>query len=465
MFIQIKSFILPYWGASFEAFEDRIAINTDVNRFALADGVSQSYMSGLWAETLVESFVDSNLLPEDWDSLLKNEAFNELFDKWCKKEKDKLAQSDDVLACSYKRSEKRYSHTAYSTLAGCWLDGDVMHYSVIGDSCIFVTDQKKILQTISTVQDIGFTDLTSAISSSGQTEGVMAKGVVRLTPGIIFLMSDALSDWFLGQEDISEAINALWTINSHAEFSLFVERLLSSYSIHNDDFSIIMLKIVQGEGNEVITYDSLDAYLHNNKGKNSKVGINVTSFDKESISDDLSINMEIVKEKSELTCTEDNKEVDIGDNHGLSKENLTKETIIKTEIEESPEKMSLKEETVGEKCVVIIDEKDSFAGNDIKGTNKDEIKNGNMNSVQGPVLIEGPLTGNQNNSSSARELNTDAAESAITTDDSSENASRQKGQNDVQLFEHKDDRIAEDELNNKESKSNHYLRFFRSLFK
>ena len=65
--IKIKSFLDHKRGVDYWDGADRYAMDLEHGRFAVADGVSHSFLPNLWAGILCESFVNSKIWAEaDW---------------------------------------------------------------------------------------------------------------------------------------------------------------------------------------------------------------------------------------------------------------------------------------------------------------------------------------------------------------------------------------------------------------
>lgn len=59
--MKIDTYFSPKIGNSLPEYEDAFAINPGRGKLAIADGASDSIFSGLWARSLVDSYVDSSL--------------------------------------------------------------------------------------------------------------------------------------------------------------------------------------------------------------------------------------------------------------------------------------------------------------------------------------------------------------------------------------------------------------------
>src|SRR5215216_3159701 len=59
MKVSVKGFIYHKDAENFQDCFDRYAINTSNHKFCVSDGVSKSFFPGIWAELLVDTFVNT----------------------------------------------------------------------------------------------------------------------------------------------------------------------------------------------------------------------------------------------------------------------------------------------------------------------------------------------------------------------------------------------------------------------
>lgn len=260
--IKIKSFFdhkrgIDYWDGA-----DRSAMNLERGRFAMADGVTHSYLPNLWAEILCESFVNSDAeADEDWIGYYSNSQLNADCQLWRVRSEYTLknATEEETFLLQLSKDE---CHYAGSTLVGIAIEDNFVFYNVLGDSCLFVFDkEKKALSSYSTINEkLGFTTTPDFLFSAGKVVGQWKHGSVPLTPGYILLMTDALSEWFTKIFAENPAwIEKLWTLNTHDEFMELVENARDIFSMEDDDVALLMLRIEEGNGYEVLYCDTMEA--------------------------------------------------------------------------------------------------------------------------------------------------------------------------------------------------------------
>lgn len=72
--MDIRAFITHKKAETFSDCQDRFSINSDTKSVAVSDGMSQSFFQKIWAENLVDAFVDNsqwNLCGEQCKEILK----------------------------------------------------------------------------------------------------------------------------------------------------------------------------------------------------------------------------------------------------------------------------------------------------------------------------------------------------------------------------------------------------------
>lgn len=260
--IKIKSFLGPKGGVDYHDGEDRFALNVELGRFAVADGVSQSYLPNLWAEILCEAFVKSHAkADENWieqyavcqmasdchywgqqsEAFLNNGSEDENF--WLKIKRDKY-------------------HYAGSTLVGIAIKEKSLYFNVLGDSCLFLFNQEtRKLNSYSTVNEQeGFTNHPDFLWSAGDVVGKSKYGQLPLAPGYVLLATDKISEWIIRRyARDSHLIERLWSLDSHEAFMSLVEESRSDNSMDDDDVALMIFRIESdvAEGFEVLFCDEM----------------------------------------------------------------------------------------------------------------------------------------------------------------------------------------------------------------
>lgn len=268
--IQVKTFISPKSNRKkMRSCGDRLAINLPAAQFAISDGVSKSYLSSIWADLLVSDYVNSSLSDKILFRDLLKEHVQELGQKW--KEKAEIYESsvDEYAKELLKISKHKYSYAA-ATFAGIKIIDNTLFYEVIGDSCIFLLSNEGNLKSLSTNSISKFDTYPDYITSKATLRGKWLSGGEKLNSGYVFMMTDALSEWFISQQKIDiQFADKLWQLHSHAEFEYMLQMERSrfvddkkQYALKNDDCTLVMLKVpATYSGMELVHHDDLTSFI------------------------------------------------------------------------------------------------------------------------------------------------------------------------------------------------------------
>lgn len=264
--IKIKSFLGPKSGVDYHDGEDRMAMNVKLGRFAVADGVSQSYLPNLWAEILCEAFVKSHVKADaDW---IEQYAANKMVSDchfWAQQSEIFLnnGTEDENFWLQIKRDKYHY---AGSTLVGIAITKKSLYYNVLGDSCLFLFNQEtKELTSYSTVNEQeGFTNRPDFLCSAGNVIGKCKFGQLPLTPGYVLLATDKVSEWIIKRyPQDPHLLEQLWSLDSHEAFISLVEESRRNNSMDDDDVALMIFQIESEikEGFEVLFCDKMVSLL------------------------------------------------------------------------------------------------------------------------------------------------------------------------------------------------------------
>lgn len=260
--IKIKSFLGPKGGVDYHDGEDRFAMNVELGRFAVADGVSQSFLPNLWAEILCEAFVKSQVKADkNW---IEEYAVSQMASDchyWGQQSEAFLSNGteDENFWLQLKRDKYHY---AGSTLVGIVFADKLLHYNVLGDSCLFLYNKGTgKLNSYSTVNEQeGFTNHPDFLWSAGNVVGKSKYGQLPLAPGYVLLATDKISEWIIKRyAQDSHLIERLWSLDSHEAFMSLVEESRSDNSMDDDDVALMIFRIESdvAEGFEVLFCDEM----------------------------------------------------------------------------------------------------------------------------------------------------------------------------------------------------------------
>lgn len=242
MKIQVKCFLKPHPDYDYSYIEDSLSINVKNQRFAIADGMTESYLSGIFANLLVKQYTDemSYFYTDDKTCVAPNLCLD-----WKRKaESMELSVKGSIDEPRLLRKKRIYPFAA-STFAGISVNNNnSIDYTVIGDSCVFVLDKNFSLQTVVPRVDItGFTNTPSYICSDGKIIGNIYNGTIKLSDGYIFLMTDAIANWFVNNlADNPQIVSQIWNLSSHTEMISLLDNEYQSRRLKPDDIAVIALK-------------------------------------------------------------------------------------------------------------------------------------------------------------------------------------------------------------------------------
>lgn len=256
MKIKIRGFITHKVAENYSDCADRYAVNTDNNRFAIADGVSKSFFPDIWADILVNDFVLSNHIENKY--FIDSCQF-----KW-RAEVEKKVQSPDVKW--YTKNAFIKNASGLATFVTLRFEKDKWFATALGDSFLFFIPNKNIgfddwVKISSKPEPVVFDSFPDYYSSRNQEYGKEKKAESDLSEGTFYLMTDALSEWvFSKKEEAIDEINNKW--NSQNDFEHSVNELRNLNYLNNDDSAILIINLAN-DGKQELTYESVDVQNFN----------------------------------------------------------------------------------------------------------------------------------------------------------------------------------------------------------
>lgn len=258
--IFVKKFLLSKSGVV-NSGQDAMAYNFANGRFAVADGITNSFHPEFVAQALCKAFVDGNVAIREWVQQLNSHILDEISELWAEKVESLSLQ----LAGRQRRHIEMNRETlpmGSSTFAGikCDLDKNILTYRILGDSSLFLIPREGVFSIVCSSRReerdgrryVIYDDTPACISNfvyncQGNPrlsfDEKWEEGELPIVPGYIVLLTDAAAEWL--QDALirdKEAIEHLWNLNSEKTFVDFVseQRALAKM---DDDLAIIILKI------------------------------------------------------------------------------------------------------------------------------------------------------------------------------------------------------------------------------
>ena len=253
--MKIKGFITHKLKENFTDCQDRFCVNAATKSIAVSDGMSQSWQQKIWAQLLVEKYVDDN----NWQP--NNDTIKPLCIQWRERVVEfikHLKTSGAPLNLIY-RNERNLAEgrSAGATFVGIRFYGTEWKGHVLGDSCLIEWNgDDAIFYTSQNVDS--FDNHPDYFDSNSLNEG---KGTPICISGVLenntclLLVSDPFSDFLFEhkkQGDITEYMLQLLEISTHDEFETLVDEWRTA-GMHNDDTTLV---IVEPDGFDDFSIDN-----------------------------------------------------------------------------------------------------------------------------------------------------------------------------------------------------------------
>ncbi len=226
---------VPKSGHTTTEYEDAYALEAGAQRFAVADGASETSFAKEWAELLVSRFV---LAPPqaaelcDWVAPMQA--------TWADAHLDKPA--------SWYAEEKARSG-AYASLLGVSLEDDRWRALAVGDSCLFVVRAGRLERAFPLERSEQFNQRPVLLSSVARANrdvwaDVRAEEGELRDRDQLLLMTDALAQWFLAETELGRRPwAALQRVETAEAFQTFMHLLRGGGALRNDDVTLVRLEV------------------------------------------------------------------------------------------------------------------------------------------------------------------------------------------------------------------------------
>jgi hypothetical protein len=237
--LQSRAFRLPKRGHTAQEYEDACAAADRRGRFAVADGASESAFAGQWARLLANGFVQAADPPGDWAGWLPSQR-----QRW-------QAEVGGGELPWY--AEEKVRQGAFATFLGLVVEGAGWRAVAVGDSCLFHVRAGRLTKAFPVEHSGDFGNSPWLIGSHHSPGEALAKGVVvcegRWRAGDrLWLMTDALAQWFLQQHEAGnrpwETLDAVLTAAAPDEaFAAWAEGLRQTQALRNDDVTWVAVSL------------------------------------------------------------------------------------------------------------------------------------------------------------------------------------------------------------------------------
>jgi hypothetical protein len=267
MIIEYSHFWLQKAGEPASAYEDRFFPykypygikphnQKNIKRFAIADGASTAYLSGLWATALVEGFgcYEGEITDINFFDLIQTVILNE---NWTPRLADYIQKRVDGGKPLSWYDEVALQKGADSTLLEISFSFDENELKdkfsalAIGDSCLFQIRDDDLFTKFPLNSSADFDNSPSLISSDPKRNvNLHEKIEYRNNQSVIsgdkiFLMTDALASWFFQEREKGgkpwEIIGEI--VVDESGFMDWIEQLRENNLLRNDDVTLMILNI------------------------------------------------------------------------------------------------------------------------------------------------------------------------------------------------------------------------------
>lgn len=225
----------PKSGHTTAEYEDAYAVEPAAQRFAVADGASETSFAKEWAGLLVARFVEAPPSPaelRDWVAPMQA--------AWAGAHLEKSTAW---------YAEQKAKSGAYASLLGLSLEDDRWRALAVGDSCLFVVRAGRLVHAFPFERAEQFSQRPVLLSSVDRAnrevwQDVRAEEGELRHKDQLLLMTDALAHWFLTESEMGRRPwAALQRAGTEEAFHTFVDLLRGGGALRNDDVTLVRLEV------------------------------------------------------------------------------------------------------------------------------------------------------------------------------------------------------------------------------
>ncbi|WP_254568716.1 protein phosphatase 2C domain-containing protein [Oscillatoria sp. HE19RPO] len=243
--VEIRRFQIPKQGLTEAECEDKSALSSSEGRLrvAVADGATESLFSDIWAELIVNSYIEKGAELFNIGSLQSlTQAFLHTASKL-------ILQMPETRHWFMYEKLERGSHATF--VAAEFYNPETMEVLAVGDSCIFWRNEEngnvEMLPELS-AEDFGvFPASICSLQKTWQNlESKIVKQEVNLQNGFqVILCTDALACWLVKELKKDLFIwEKLFKLSDSISFTNFIESLRSQKEIRNDDVTLVLIHAI-----------------------------------------------------------------------------------------------------------------------------------------------------------------------------------------------------------------------------
>ena len=241
--------MIPHNEEPYYTCADRYAIDVNTRAIAIADGVGGSLYPSFLSERITKDFVKNPSALFDVNTHSLTNDYSLEFETYYQRRYRELSPVKQQILDLKAEQTKASS----CTFVGCYLEGNRWNYYALGDSYLFFVDKNGQMSKFSSMEGKEFDVFPEYFSTSGKHNGEPIFGNLPIEDGILMLMTDALSDWFIKYyEEDKSLLNRLLLLNNHKEYKELCNSELASGRLHDDDCALLIVKIDNAKDTDVI---------------------------------------------------------------------------------------------------------------------------------------------------------------------------------------------------------------------
>ena len=240
--LSFREYRLPRRGHRLDECEDASAGDPARGRFAVADGASESSFAALWAKLLVEDFVHAPESGTAWATGLAP-----LRQRWT----STVAQEPAAPPLPW-YLEDRLRQGAFATFLGLVVesaegpDGPAWRWDAlaVGDSCLFQIREGGLVDAFPLARSLEFDNAPWLVGSRTSHSEVLRRQGLGRADDRLWLMTDALAQWFLRQVEAGQRpwdeLEPFVPADAAADaFPAWVEGLRGARQLRDDDVTLL----------------------------------------------------------------------------------------------------------------------------------------------------------------------------------------------------------------------------------
>lgn len=253
----IQAYIHHKKAEKYSDCQDYFGIDTQNNRIAISDGMSQSIFPQWWSKILVDYYLGNGQIPHAPQDILP------LQKKWQQMLHDEISNREEEAKINPKRNPWRLKNLlaeksgAGATLCGLTIGKNILRCDCIGDSCLIAINHDYTLNFY-TSQVGEFGNHPDYLDSFKSGRGRPISKEVKLDIKALLLASDPIAELFLIHENdstfIKSRLEELVALSGHSSYVDLVEKWRNNFDMHNDDSTLVLIQDIQNS-NLVITYE------------------------------------------------------------------------------------------------------------------------------------------------------------------------------------------------------------------